>query len=99
MKAFALLTSIGLRAWIQHGDNMSPKMGKALALLTVTFVANMGAYFHMSINRFHLGLLGLLLRFLVLYVQHFGVVGVGSLAALALVGRYGFTHSKRSESK
>jgi hypothetical protein len=42
----------------------------------------MVAYFHSSINRFHFGLPGLLVRFLVLYLQSFGVFGFLSLACV-----------------
>jgi hypothetical protein len=63
------MSSIGLRAWIQFGDTMDHKMAKAFALLTGTFIMNMVAYFHHSITRFHLGLPGLLVRFLYVYLQ------------------------------
>ena len=80
----SFMSSISLRVWIQMGDNMSPKMGRALTLLTLTFVSNMILYFHQSINRFHLGLPGLLMRFVVLYVHSFGLVGISSLVAVAV---------------
>lgn len=76
------MSSIGLRAWIQFGD-LHPNMGRALTLLTVTFIANMVAYFHGSITHFSLGVPGLIVRFLVLYLQHFGAVGVLSVCALS----------------
>jgi hypothetical protein len=78
---------IGLRTWIQFGD-IHTGMGRALTLLTTTFVGNMVAYFHNSINRFHFGLPGLLVRFIVLYLQAFGVVGILSLASVALCCYY-----------
>ena len=80
----AFMSSIGLRAWIQFGDT-STRMGKAYTMLTITFVANMAAYFHASISRFHLGLPGLMARFLVLYLQSFGLVGVVSFGAVGFV--------------
>ena len=73
--------AIGLRVWIQFGD-VHKKMGRALTLLTLTFVANMVAYFHVSIARYHFGLPGLLVRFLVLYVTSFGAVAVLSLISV-----------------
>ena len=74
------LSSIGLRAWIQFGD-IHPKLCRALTLLTLTCVLNMVSYFHHSINRFHLGLP---VRFLVLYLHHFSVVGVLSLMSVCV---------------
>ena len=65
----SFMSSIGLRTWIQFGD-LHPKMGRALSLLTVTFVMNMVAYFHTTITPrngiFSLGIPGLLGRFVVL---------------------------------
>ena len=61
----AFMTSIGLRAWIQFGDTMDSRMAKAFTILTATFIFNMVTYFHNSVLRFHLGLPGLLVRFLV----------------------------------
>mmetsp|Transcript_6253 Transcript_6253/g.13632 ORF Transcript_6253/g.13632 Transcript_6253/m.13632 type:complete len:278 (-) Transcript_6253:214-1047(-) len=77
------LSSIGLRAWIQFGD-IHPRTGRALTLLTLTCVINMVTYFHQSINTFHLGLPGLLVRFFVLYLVNFGLMGVISLASIGV---------------
>ena len=41
---------------------------------------------HSSVAPFHLGLPGLIIRFLVLYLQNFGMLGVISLAAVGTVG-------------
>ena len=80
----SFMSSVGLRAWIQFGDNMSPKIGKALIILAGTFLANMMAFFHRSITRFHLGLPGLLTRFVLLYLQEFGFLGFCSLCAIGV---------------
>ena len=74
------MAAIGLRAWIQFGD-VHPKMGSALTLLTATLVINMLTFFHSSIGRYHFGLPGLLVRFVILYLKSFGIIGVLSLAS------------------
>ena len=68
--------------------NLGPlfsEFGKALTLITLTFVSNMVAYFHSSITRFHFGLPGLLTRFLYLYLRHFGIIGVMSMLSIGWV--------------
>ena len=83
----AFMSSIGLRAFIQFGDSQTAsRMGRAYTILTSIFIMNMAAYFHSSVAPFHLGLPGLIIRFLVLYLQNFGMLGVISLAAVGTVG-------------
>ena len=77
------MASVGLRAYIQFGDSMDPRMAKAFTLLTMTFITNMVVYFHNSVTRFHLGLPGLLVRFALVYLRNFGLVGVLSFSAVA----------------
>jgi hypothetical protein len=81
----SFMSSIGLRAWIQFGDTLHPKIGRALTVLTITFIANMVAYFHASITHFRHGIPGLIMRFLVLYLHEFGLAGLLSVASVAWV--------------